>query len=356
MSMEIKVERTKTPKQKPASDVLGFGQYYTDHMFIMDYTEGKGWHDPAIVPYAPLLLDPAAMVMHYGQAVFEGMKAYRSAEGRLLLFRPEQNFARLNRSDERLCIPALDEEFALHALVELIKLDAEWVPCEPGTSLYVRPFTIATEPHLGVRPSKAYKFLIILSPVGSYYPEGINPIKICIEDDYVRAVRGGVGFTKAAANYAISLKGQEKAKELGYTQVLWLDGIHRKYIEEIGTTNAFFVIGDELVTPELNGSILPGITRDSVIALAKSWGINVAERKITVQELYDAHAGGRLKEAFASGTAAVVSPIGEFNWAGNIIEVCGGGIGPLAQKLYDTLTDIQYGRTADPFGWITEVK
>jgi len=353
--MEIKLERTNNPKQRPEQSELGFGKYYTDHMFVMDYTEGTGWHDPRIVPYAPLVLDPAAMVFHYGQAVFEGMKAYKCDDGRTLLFRPTDNIKRLNRSDERLCIPALDEDLVLDALKQLLHVDADWIPDTPGTSLYIRPFVIANEPHLGVRPSNNYIFMIILSPVGAYYAEGLSPIKIRIEDEYVRAVRGGIGYTKAAANYAASLKGQEKAKSLGYSQVLWLDGVEQKYIEEIGTTNAFFLIGDELITPELNGSILGGITRDSVIQLAASWGIKVTQRKITVQELYDAHEKGLLKEAFASGTAAVISPIGEFNWGGNVISVNDGAIGELAQKLYDSLTDIQYGRAADPFGWTVKV-
>lgn len=354
--MDIKIQHTGNPKIKPAADVLGFGQYFTDHMFVMDYTEGKGWHDPVIVPYAPFEIDPAAMVFHYGQAVFEGMKAYRGPAGKLLLFRPDQNIARLNRSSERLCIPALDEAFALQALLRLIQIDADWVPSEPGTSLYIRPFIFATEPHVGVRASATYKFMIILSPVGSYYANGLAPTKIYVEDTYVRAVRGGVGNTKASANYAISLKAQVKAHALGYSQVLWLDGVARKYIEEVGTSNVFFVIGDELVTPDASGgSILCGITRDCVMRLAKSWGVNVTERHITVQELYDAHADGSLKEAFASGTAAVISPIGEFNWAGNVITVNNGEIGGIAQKLYDELTAIQTGKQDDPFGWVVEV-
>lgn len=354
--MNICVTRTNSPKERPASETLGFGKYFSDHMFLMDYTEGQGWHDARIVPYGPLALDPAAMVLHYGQAVFEGMKAYRANDGRLLLFRARQNFCRLNRSDDRICIPYLDEDSALEALEALLRVDGDWTPTAPGTSLYIRPFVIATEPHVGVRPSARYQFIIIFSPVGSYYPQGIKPIKILIEDEYVRAVRGGIGFTKAAANYAISLKGQEKAKELGYAQVLWLDGIERKYIEEIGTTNAFFVIDNTLITPELTGSILPGITRDSVMTLAKSWGVDVQERRISAEELYEAHAAGRLSEAFASGTAAVISPIGEFSWAGKVITLSGGEIGPLAGRLYDTLTGIQYGRLDDPFGWVTEIK
>lgn len=354
--MDIRFERTNSPKPKPEANELGFGVFFTDHMFVMDYTEDRGWHDPAIVPYGPLEMDPAAMVLHYGQAVFEGLKAFRDPNGRILLFRPDQNIKRLNRSDDRVCIPALDEDFVLQALKQLIQIDAYWVPSAPCTSLYIRPFTFATEPHLGVRPSKTYKFIIILSPVGSYYACGLAPTRIYIEDEYVRAVRGGIGFTKATANYAASLKAQVKAQELGYAQVMWLDGIERKYIEEIGTSNAFFLIGDKLVTPDPSGgSILSGVTRDSVIQLAKSWGIEVEERNISIQELCDAQADGSLKEAFASGTAAVISPVGEFNWAGSKIIVNKGEIGPLAQRLYDTLDAIQTGKAEDPFGWIVEV-
>lgn len=355
MKSEIKIERTQSPKPKPPTDKLGFGQYFTDHMFTMDYTTGKGWHDPVIVPYSALLLDPAALVFHYGQAVFEGMKAYFAADGRVLLFRPEKNFERLNTSDDRLCIPHIDEEMALYALNKLIQVDANWIPSLDGTSLYIRPFVIATEAALGVRPSNMYKFIIIMSPVGSYYPQGINPVKICIEDEYVRAVRGGIGYTKGSANYAISLKGQVKAGEMGYTQVLWLDGVERKYIEEVGASNVFFKINGALITPELSGSILPGITRDTVMQLAKSWGIPVIERKINVAELYEAHEKGILEEAFGSGTAAVISPIGELNWQGRIINVGDGGIGKLSQRLYDEITGIQYGRIPDKFGWVKVV-
>ncbi|MCL2664825.1 MAG: branched-chain amino acid aminotransferase [Defluviitaleaceae bacterium] len=355
--MKINVELTKNPKEKPDPGILGFGKFFSDHMFTLDYEEGTGWHNPSIIPYGPLALDPSSMVFHYGQAVFEGMKCYRTADGRLLLFRPELNFMRLNRSDERLCIPAINTDKAIEALCELIKIEKDWVPQADGTSLYIRPFVIATDPFIGVRPSSKYKFLIILSPVGSYYPEGINPVKIFVEDDYVRSVRGGVGFTKASANYAISLKGQEKAKKEGYTQVLWLDAIDRKYIEEVGTMNVFFHIDGELVTPSLdNDSILPGVTRDSVVELAKSWGMKVSERKISIDEVFDAHNKGKLSEAFGSGTAAVVSPIGELNRGGHKIYLSDGKTGPLAAKLYEKLTAIQYGREADTFGWTKEIK
>jgi len=353
--MDLKVVLSENRKAKPDQNALGFGKYFTDHMFLMRYDEGKGWHDAQICPYGPLDLTPGAMVLHYGQAVFEGMKAYSRPDGKTVLFRPKKNFERMNKSDERLCIPHIDEDFAIDALKKLLEVDKDWIPTAPGTSLYIRPFVIATEEALGVHPSHSYLFMIIMSPVGAYYAEGINPVRICIEDEYVRAVKGGIGFTKATANYAISLKGQEKAKKLGYTQVLWLDGVERKYIEEVGTMNVFFKIDGKLVTPSLEGSILPGVTRDSVIALTKDWGVEVVERKISVDELYQAHADGKLEEAFGSGTAAVISPIGEFNWAGKSITISNGKIGAFSQKLYDELTGIQYGAVADRFGWIVEV-
>ena len=353
---EIKITMTQNKKVKPDENKLSFGKYFSDHMFVMDYVEGKGWHNPEIVPNEPFLIDPAAMVFHYGQAVFEGMKAYRTVDGKVALFRPEANFKRLNDSNDRMCIPAIDEEYAIHALKELIKIDEEWIPTAPNTSLYIRPFIIATEAAVGVHPSMSYKFFIILSPVGPYYASGLAPTNILIENDYVRAVRGGIGYAKAAANYAISLKGQQKAIEKGYAQVMWLDGIERKYVEEVGTSNVFFVFGDELVTPELNGSILPGITRNSVMTIAKSWGLNVVERKVSVDELLAAAKDGTLKEAFGAGTAAVISPVGNFIMGDEKVQVGDGKIGALSQKLYDTVTGIQFGKVEDTFGWMQEVK
>jgi len=347
----ISVKLTDKKKVKPDQSILGFGKYFTDHMFILDYVEGEGWKDARIVPNEPFLIDPAAMVFHYGQAVFEGLKAYNAEGSKILLFRPDMNFARLNHSDERMCIPQLDEEFVIHALKELIKIDSDWIPTEEGTALYIRPFVIATEAAVGVHPSKSYKFMIILSPVGAYYATGLAPVKIIIEDEFVRAVRGGIGFTKSSANYAISLKGQEKAIEKGYAQVLWLDGIERKYIEEVGTMNVFFIIDGKVVTPMLSGSILPGVTRASVIELLKNWNIPVEERKISIDEVFHAHADGKLQEVFGTGTAAVISPVGEFIMGDKRIEICGGKIGEISQKLYDTLTDIQYGRVKDEFNW-----
>ena len=349
---EIRVELTKTLKAKPTdSSKLGFGNYFTDHMFMMNYDEGEGWHDARIVPYGPLSLDPAAMCLHYGQEVFEGMKAYRAPDGRVLLFRPDRNMARLNLSNDRLCIPAIDEEFAVEAVKKLVSIEKDWIPDGPDTSLYIRPFIISVDPHVGVHPAHHLIFMVILSPVGCYYPEGINPVKIYVEREYVRAVKGGTGFAKTAGNYASSLKAQEVAAEQGYTQVLWLDGVERKYIEEVGTMNVFFKIGGKIVTPALQGSILGGITRMSCIEMLKSWGMDVEERPLALQEVIDAAANGTLEEAFGTGTAAVISPIGELKVDDNVIVINNGQIGATAQKLYDTLTDLQNGRIADDFGW-----
>ena len=354
---EITIERTQHPKQKPTDQTrLGFGNYYTDHMFLMNYDEGKGWHDPRIVPYGPIELDPAAMCLHYGQEVFEGLKAYRTEDGRILLFRPDRNMARLNSSNERLCIPAIDEAFAVEAIKKLVSVDQDWIPTAEGTSLYIRPFIFATEAQVGVHPAQELLFAIILSPVGAYYPEGLNPVKIYVEDKYVRAVRGGMGYTKTGGNYAASLKAQDEAEKVGYTQVLWLDGVERKYIEEVGTMNVFFVIDDEIVTPELQGSILPGVTRMSCIELLKKQGYKVSERRLSIEEVAEAADAGKLKEAFGSGTAAVISPIGELKWGEKVMTINNGEIGTISQHLYDTLTGIQWGKLPDPYGWTVEVK
>lgn len=353
--MNISITRTTSPKQKPDQDNLSFGTVFTDHMFIMDYTEGRGWHDPRVVPYAPLTMDPACMMLHYGQGIFEGMKAYKSPEGKILLFRPLKNMQRVNISNDRLCIPQIDPEFCVEAIKTLVKVDEDWIPTKEGTSLYIRPFIISTDVHLGVRPSHTYQFIIILSPVGAYYPEGLNPVKIYVEPHYVRAVKGGVGFAKTPANYAASLKAQMEAKEKGYTQVLWLDGIEKKYIEEVGTMNVFFVIGDKVITPELNGSILAGVTRDSSIELLRHWGYQVEERRISIDEVYEANQKGTLKEVFGTGTAAVISPVGELNYDGNCITIHNGEIGEISHKLYDAITDIQCGRAEDVLNWTVAV-
>lgn len=354
---EIRIERTKSPRQKPAdSTKLGFGQIFTDHMFIMNYDEGQGWHDPRIVPYGPLELDPAAMCLHYGQEVFEGMKAYRAPDGRVVLFRPEKNMARLNLSNDRLCIPPLDEAFAVEAVKKLVSVEQDWIPEGEGTALYIRPFIIAVDPHVGVHPAHHLLFIIILSPVGAYYPEGINPVRIYVERNYVRAVRGGMGFTKTAGNYAASLKAQDEAEKQGYTQVLWLDGVERKYIEEVGTMNIFFKINGEIVTPALQGSILGGITRMSCIELLRSWGYAVNERPLALAEVEKAARDGVLEEVFGTGTAAVISPVGELKVDDEKIIINKGEIGPVAHRLYDTLTGIQNCRIPDPFGWVVPVE
>ena len=349
--MEIKVTKTTAPKEKPPVDSLGFGVYFTDHMFVMDYTEGKGWHDPQIVPYGSVALDPSCMVFHYGQSVFEGVKAYKADDGGVLLFRPHSNMKRINISNDRLCIPQIDEEFAVEAIKELVQIDRDWIPEGKGTALYIRPFIFATDPQVGVHPAKTYKFFVILSPVGAYYKEGLNPVKIYVEDQYVRAVRGGIGFAKTAGNYAASLKAQAVAEEKGYTQVLWLDGVEKKYIEEVGTMNVFFKINGTVITPALNGSILAGITRDSSIAILKSWGVPVEERRLSIAEVYEAYDNGTLEEVFGTGTAAVISPVGELCWEGRKIEINNGEIGPLSQKLYDTITGLQSGKLEDTFGY-----
>ncbi len=353
--MQIKVTKTTAPKAKPDYNNLGFGKYFTDHMFVMNYTEGKGWYDPRIVPYAPIELEPSAMVFHYAQEVFEGLKAYYTKEGKVLLFRPDQNMARLNASNDRMGIPQIDEAFGVEAIKELVKIDADWIPKDSGQSLYIRPFIIATDASLGVHAAKNYLFIVILSPVGSYYAGGMNPIKIYVEDEYVRAVRGGTGAAKTGGNYAASIKAQVIAEKQGYTQVLWLDGVERKYIEEVGAMNVFFKVDGKVLTPALRGSVLPGITRKSCVELMKTWGLEVEERPISIEELSEAAKEGRLEEAFGTGTAAVISPIGELLYMGEKTIINEGKIGPTAQKLYDVLTGIQWGDGEDPFGWTTEV-
>ena len=351
--MEIAFKKAETLKAHPPDEAsLGFGTRFTDYMFVMDYNPEKGWHSPRIEPYGPMQMEPSTMVLHYGQAIFEGMKAYRTAGDAIQLFRPQENLKRLNRSGRRLCMPALDEEFVLRALIELLRIEKDWVPGAPGTSLYIRPTIIATDPYIGLRASHTYRFFIILSPVGAYYPEGFNPVKIWVTSQYVRAVRGGVGEAKTAGNYAASLYATELAHQEGYTQVMWLDGVELKYVEEVGSMNIFFKIAGELVTPMLNGSILSGVTRDSVIRLAESWGMKVTERRIGIDEIYRAHEQGELQEVFGSGTAAVISPVGHIKYDGREITVGDGSVGPVAGRLFKELMDIQYGRAKDPFGWV----
>jgi len=352
MKYEISITKTTNPTPKPADESkLGFGKIFTDHMFLMDYTEGQGWHDARIVPFGPIALHPASTVLHYGAEIFEGMKAYRAADGTIRMFRPMENVRRLNVSAERLCLPTLDEEGCLDILNTMVELEKDWVPHSEGTSLYIRPFLFGNDPHLGVHAVKEAVFCLICSPVGAYYAEGLNPVKIAIESEDVRAVRGGTGFAKCGGNYAASLRAGKRAEEQGYTQVLWLDGVERKYIEEVGAMNVMFKIDGKIVTPALSGSILPGITRKSCLELMRSWGYDVQERQISVDELLDAAASGALEEAWGTGTAAVVSPIGQLYYGGKTHTLSDNKIGPLTQKLYDELTGIQWGKCDDPFGW-----
>ena len=351
----ITITRTTSGKPKPKDADLAFGTEFTDHMFLMDYKDDKGWYDARIEPYGPLSLDPATAVLHYAQSMFEGLKAFRGKDGKIRLFRPQKHVERLNRTAERMCIPTLDPDLILKSWTMLVGLDRDWVPRALGTSLYIRPTLIASEPFLGVRPAKQYLYFVILSPVGAYYPEGINPVKIMVVDKYVRAVPGGLGEAKASANYAASLYAAEDAKHQGFTQVLWLDGVHRKWIEEVGTMNIMFKIADEVITPPLAGTILAGVTRDSVLALAREWGLRVSERQISIDEVVEAAAKGTLEEVWGTGTAAVISPVGELSYQGQRIVVNGGRIGELTQKLYDTIVGIQYGETRDTRGWTLEV-
>ena len=354
--MDIRVTLSEALRAKPQDESkLGFGSIFTDHMFLMDYEAGEGWKDARIVPYGDFHLDPAAMVLHYGQAIFEGTKCYRRADGGLQLFRPEANFARMTRSAERLGMPALDEKTALEGLKKLLEIEKDWVPHQDGTSLYIRPTMIALDAQLGVHAAHHYLFYIILSPVGSYYKEGLKPVSIYVEDEYVRAVRGGVGFTKCAGNYAASILAGEVAAKKGYSQVLWLDGVEQKYVEEVGSMNMMFAYGNKIVTPALNGSILPGITRDSIITVARAMGYEVVEERLAIADIFADAKSGKLTEAFGTGTAAVISPVGTLAWKDEILTVGDGNIGPVAQRLYDTLTGIQYGRVADDHGWVTKL-
>ena len=353
----IRFEERKELKTKPAKDAeLGFGRIFTDYMILADYTPEEGWHDARIVPYGPLNYNPGAMIFHYGQSTFEGLKAYYIDEHTIHLFRPEKNFERMNNSNERLCIPKIDPEEFTEYIIEALKIEKDWIPKEDGKSLYIRPMIVATDECLGVHASKTYQFVCMFCPVASYYKNGIEPVKIYVEHDYKRAVKGGTGFAKTAANYAQSLRSQEEAELAGYAQVLWLDAIERKYIEEVGSMNIMFVIDDTVVTPELNGSILPGITRASALELLRDKGYKVEERKISIDELIGAAKEGRLKEVFGTGTAAVISPVGEILYEGTHYVINDGKIGPVAQDIYDTITDTQYGRIEDKYNWVRKIR
>ena len=348
----ISITRTSQPKPRPADEALSFGTVFTDHMFMMDYHEGEGWHDARIVPYQPLSLDPATAVLHYAQAVFDGLKAFRGRDGVIRLFRPDRHAQRMQSSAERLCIPPLAGAQVIESFRALIALDQAWVPAKLGTSLYIRPTIIASEAFLGVRPAKSYIYYVILSPVGAYYAEGMNPVKILVADKYVRAVEGGLGAAKTAGNYAASLYASEEAKKAGYTQVLWLDGVQRRYFDEVGTMNIMVKIGGEVITPPLTGgTILPGVTRDSVLTLLKDWGVPASERPVSIEEVLAAHRAGTLEEVWGTGTAAVVSPVGELGYKGERILINAGKTGPMAQRLYDAITAIQYGTEPDRHAW-----
>ena len=355
MSEPIRITKAPTLKKKPKDSELGFGIIFTDHMFVANFQEEKGWYDPRVEPYAPIPLDPAAAVLHYAQAVFDGLKAFRGVDGKLRLFRPQKHVERLNNSARRMCIPPLDPELALQSIVTVVQTDGEWVPRMLGTSLYIRPAIIASEAFLGVRPARSYVYFVILSPVGAYYPEGMAPVKIRVEERYVRAVEGGLGGAKTGANYAASLMAGEEAKHQGFTQVLWLDGVHRRYIDEVGTMNIMVKIGDEVITPPLTGTVLPGVTRDSVLTLLRDWGLRASERQVGIDEVMAAHRAGTLTEVWGTGTAAVISPVGELAYKGETMVINGGKIGPLTQRLYDAIVGIQYGQAPDPHGWTLEV-
>ncbi len=355
--LEITV-RKAAPEQlreKPDQNALGFGQYFTDHMFVMQWSRDRGWHDACIQAYQNFSIDPAAMVFHYGQAIFEGLKAYHGDNGEILLFRPRRNFERMNKSAVRMCMPRIPVDRMLQALKAQVYLDRDWIPTAPGATLYLRPTMIASEPALGLRPSDEYIFFILATPVGAYYAEGFNPVKIYVESKYVRAVPGGVGEAKTAGNYAASVKALTEAQRNGYSQVLWLDALEHKYIEEVGTSNAFFVIDDELITPPLGGTILPGVTRDSVLQLARDWEMKVNERRISIDEVVEAAADGSLQEVFSTGTAAVISPLGELFYKGERIIINNGKTGPVAQRFFDELQAIQFGRLPDPHEWMVRV-
>ena len=354
--LDIKITRTTSPKEKPQDETkLGFGKKFTDHMFVMDYTEGEGWHDARIVPYAPFPLDPATVVFHYAQEIFEGMKAYRTADDTIQLFRPDCNAKRFQDSADRLCIPKIPEEDFVQAVEALVDVERDWVPHTDGASLYIRPFIFANDVGLGVHASKHYIFCIICAPSGAYYAEGINPVRIYVEDEYIRAAPGLTGFTKCGGNYAASIKAGELAEEQGYAQVLWLDGVEKKYVEEVGSMNIMFKIDGKVYTAATVGTVLPGVTRRSCIELLKDWGYDVIEGKLAIADIMQAAREGKLEEVFGTGTAAVISPVGKLRYKDDVMVIGNGEIGPLSQKLYDTVTGIQLGRLEDKFGWRVRV-
>lgn len=355
MPTTIDVRRTTSPRPRPAESELGFGKYFADHMLVLEYQPAAGWGEPKVVPYGPLALDPAASALHYGQAMFEGLKAFRQRDGRVAFFRIDDHARRMANGAPRLSMPPVDPAVFRECLMTLVSTDQDWVPSSPNTALYLRPVLCGIEPFLGVRPSSTYLFYVITSPVGAYYAAGLKPVKIWVETEAVRAVRGGIGAVKAAANYVASMKTADDVRKRGYEQVLWLDAVDHSFLEEVGTMNLFVVIGDELITPSLGGSILAGITRDSVITLARESGLTVTERPIPLAELLDAHKAGTLREVFGTGTAAVISAVGELGYADGTLSINNGEVGPIAQQLYKGITDIQYGHVPDTHNWMTLV-
>jgi branched-chain amino acid aminotransferase len=351
----IRMQLTASRKPRPGDANLIFGRVFTDHMALADWDDKQGWKDPRVVPYANFSLDPAAAVFHYGQEIFDGMKAFRTADGRVRLFRADRHCQRLSDGAARLCMPAVDPRMMLDLMVGLVGADRDWVPASPGTALYLRPTLIAVEPFLGVRPSKQFLFFAIGSPVGAYSGTAFEPAKIWVEDRFVRAAPGGLGAVKAGANYVASLLAAEEAKKRGFDQVLWTDAEEHRYLEEVGTMNLVVVIGDEVITPALDGTILGGVTRDSVLTLCREWGLGISERRVSIDEVLEAERGGRLREVFGCGTAAVITPVGQLGWKDKTIEINGGRAGDLARRLFTAITDIQYGRAEDTRGWITEI-
>jgi len=347
-----KVERSKISEVD--FDHLSFGEEFSDHMFRMDYAHGK-WQEPEIVPFGPIEVLPSLSTLHYGQTVFEGLKAFRARDGRINIFRPDKHADRMMHSCDRVCIPRVDHETFVGAVEALVDLDRQWVPSARGTSLYIRPLIFATESYIGVRVSESYSFLIMTSPVAAYFKEGLNPVKLMTSGEFVRACPGGLGEAKTAANYAASLLPAYEAKKRGFAQVIWLDALEGKYIDEVGTMNICFVKDGTIITPPLEGTILPGVTRDSVLQLARHWGMPVEERRITIDEVMASIKDGSMTEVFGTGTAAVISPVGEIYHKGETAVVNEGRIGPVSQKLYDAITAIQYGEAPDPFGWVRSI-
>lgn len=351
----FETEVKKSEVQLP--DNLVFGRTFSTHMFEMDYDKALGgWHSPTIKKVSTFPMSPAALVLHYGQAIFEGLKAFKTVDKKIVMFRPDKNIKRMNNSARRLCMPEIDTDVFMNALLELVKLDQDWIPTKPGYSLYIRPVMFATDPFLGVRPGENYKFIILLGPVGPYYPEGFKPVPIMVTDKYVRAAAKGVGDCKCAGNYAASLMAQVEAKKQGFTQVLWLDAIEQKYIEEVGTMNIFIQFKDEVATPRLTGSILPGVTRMSVIQILKDWGYNMNERDVSIDEVAKAYDDGNLVEIFGTGTAAVISSLSKLKFRDKIMQFSDTEAGELGKKLYEEITGIQYGKMEDKYGWLKFVE